>query len=65
MHSPTIEQQARVEHDDLSLERRHRAALRLIHAGTEVDGELLLSLVVWPTPWLDEATAAALDREAS
>jgi hypothetical protein len=44
---------------------RHTAAVKLLRRGREVDGMLLLSYVVWPSPNLDAAHAVAGPRSAS
>jgi hypothetical protein len=43
-----------------ALLERHQAALNLIKGGFELDRELLLSYVVWPTERIDAVVAARI-----
>ena len=51
--------------EEPALLARHTAAIKLLRQGREVDGMLLLSYVVWPSPDLDAAHAVAESRSAS
>lgn len=44
--------------EDNALQARHNAALTLLRHGIDLDGELLLSYVVWPTDRLQSASTA-------
>jgi hypothetical protein len=48
--------------EDRALQARHNAALSLLRHGIDLDGELLLSYVVWPTDRLQSASTASRRR---
>jgi len=53
------ESEAEKEH---ALQTRHKAALALLRRGIDLDGELLLSYVIWPTLRLEHVSALPRKR---
>jgi hypothetical protein len=48
-----------------ALEARHTAALKVIRSQTELDRELLLSYVIWPTEWIEAVVRETLAPAAA
>ena len=42
----------------MALRTRHNAAMEIVRRGIDLDGELLLSYVIWPTRQLEQVSAS-------
>jgi hypothetical protein len=48
--------------EERALQTRHNAAIALLRRGADLDGELLLSYVIWPTLRLEHVSALPRKR---
>jgi len=48
--------------EERALQTRHNAAMALLRRGIDLDGELLLSYVIWPTLRLEHVSALPRKR---